>query len=302
MKTFFGENKSPLQILILLFSVCFLGGFLGNIIIFLLLNIQHLQINSLLNKLNENSSLEDKKRLVNILAINHLTTFLLPALILLSMLYAHTWTRVVKLTTPKNIVLLILGLLWLLFSYPLIEWLYSVNKAIPMPDWMIGMEESTNQLVVNLLSSQDIGLLFLNIIVMAVLPALGEELVFRGIVQPNFIKLFKNYHIAIWITALIFSAIHMQFQGFIPRFVLGAMLGYLSFWTNNLWYPIIAHFVNNSIQVLVIYYVKKNRIDIDLNNNLEFPTNILIISVFLFLGLGWYFYNNFSRNTKNETE
>lgn len=302
MKTFYGENKSPFQILILLFSVCFLGGFLGNIIIFLLLNIQHLQINSLLNNLNENSSLEDKKRLVNILAINHLTTFLLPALILLSMLYAHTWTRVVKLTTPKNIVLLILGLLWLLFSYPLIEWLYSVNKAIPMPDWMIGMEESTNQLVVNLLSSQDIGLLFLNILVMAVLPALGEELVFRGIVQPNFIKLFKNYHIAIWISALIFSAIHMQFQGFIPRFVLGAMLGYLSFWTNNLWYPIIAHFVNNSIQVLVIYFVKKNSIDIDLNNNLEFPIYIIIISVFLFFGIGWYFYNNFIRNTKNETE
>ncbi|MBK8722812.1 MAG: CPBP family intramembrane metalloprotease [Saprospiraceae bacterium] len=164
------------------------------------------------------------------------------------------------------------------------------------------MEDSTNEIVINLLGTPDIGLLFLNLLVMAILPALGEELVFRGVVQPNLIKMVSNYHIAIWITAFIFSAIHMQFQGFLPRMVLGALLGYLSFWSKNLWFPIIAHFFNNAIQVVAFFIVKKNNLEIDLNNNFEFPIYILIISLILFLGIGWYFYRYFLQNTEVEIE
>lgn len=302
MNSFFGDKLSSRQILIFLFSICFLGGFLGNVIIYGLLSYNHLDMNSLIQDLNENSDISHRKYISNILAINHLSTFLLPVLVLLSLLYYNKWTSIVKLTTPKNIGLLILGVFWLLLSYPFIEWLYTVNKAIPLPQWMNTMEDSTNEIVINLLGTPDFGLLFLNLLVMAILPALGEELVFRGVVQPNLIKMVSNYHIAIWITAFIFSAIHMQFQGFLPRMVLGALLGYLSFWSKNLWFPIIAHFFNNAIQVVAFFIVKKNNLEIDLNNNFEFPIYILIISLILFLGIGWYFYRYFLQNTEVEIE
>ena len=302
MNSFFGDKLSSRQILIFLFSICFLGGFLGNVIIYGLLSYNHLDMNSLIQDLNENSDISHRKYISNILAINHLSTFLLPVLVLLSLLYYNKWTSIVRLTTPKNIGLLILGVFWLLLSYPFIEWLYTVNKAIPLPQWMNTMEDSTNEIVINLLGTPDIGLLFLNLLVMAILPALGEELVFRGVVQPNLIKMVSNYHIAIWITAFVFSAIHMQFQGFLPRMVLGALLGYLSFWSKNLWFPIIAHFFNNAIQVVAFFIVKKNNIEIDLNNNFEFPIYILIISLILFLGIGWYFYRYFLQNTEVEIE
>jgi len=302
MNSFFGDKLSSRQILIFLFSICFLGGFLGNVIIYGLLSYNHLDMNSLIQDLNENSDISHRKYISNILAINHLSTFLLPVLVLLSLLYYNKWTSIVKLTTPKNIGLLILGIFWLLLSYPFIEWLYTVNKAIPLPQWMNTMEDSTNEIVINLLGTPDFGLLFLNLLVMAILPALGEELVFRGVVQPNLIKMVSNYHIAIWITAFIFSAIHMQFQGFLPRMVLGALLGYLSFWSKNLWFPIIAHFFNNAIQVVAFFIVKKNNLEIDLNNNFEFPIYILIISLILFLGIGWYFYRYFLQNTEVEIE
>ena len=302
MNSFFGDKLSSRQILIFLFSICFLGGFLGNVIIYGLLSYNHLDMNSLIQDLNENSDISHRKYISNILAINHLSTFLLPVLVLLSLLYYNKWTSIVRLTTPKNIGLLILGVFWLLLSYPFIEWLYTVNKAIPLPQWMNTMEDSTNEIVINLLGTPDIGLLFLNLLVMAILPALGEELVFRGVVQPNLIKMVSNYHIAIWITAFVFSAIHMQFQGFLPRMVLGALLGYLSFWSKNLWFPIIAHFFNNAIQVVAFFIVKKNNLEIDLNNNFEFPIYILIISLILFLGIGWYFYRYFLQNTEVEIE
>ena len=90
-----------------------------------------------------------------------------------------------------------------------------------------------------------------------ILPAVGEELLFRGIVQQLFKKKFGNAHAAIWISAAIFSALHMQFFGFLPRLVLGAMFGYMLEWSGTLWLPMIAHFVNNATAVVAYYLMQK---------------------------------------------
>jgi membrane protease YdiL (CAAX protease family) len=89
-----------------------------------------------------------------------------------------------------------------------------------------------------------------------VIPAIGEEFFFRGGIQ-NIISDKKNIHVAVWVSAFVFSAIHMQFYGFIPRMLLGGMYGYLLFWSGSLWLPVIAHFVNNGMAVLV-YYLRYN--------------------------------------------
>lgn len=73
----------------------------------------------------------------------------------------------------------------------------------------------------------------------------------------------KNPHVAIWIAAFIFSAIHFQFFGFVPRMLLGALFGYLYYWSGNLWIPMLAHFFNNGIQIVAMYYVNNKILDID---------------------------------------
>ena len=98
--------------------------------------------------------------------------------------------------------------------------------------------------------------LVFNLLVIAIIPAIGEELFFRGYLQQKLIKWNRSPHIGIIITAILFSIIHFQFSGLIPRFILGVLLGYIFYWSSSLWIPIIAHFVNNA-QVLIIAYVNK---------------------------------------------
>lgn len=100
--------------------------------------------------------------------------------------------------------------------------------------------------------------LLFNLFMIALIPAIGEELLFRGIVQNIFSRWLKNNHAAIWLSALLFSAMHMQFYGFIPRLMLGVMLGYLLVWSGNIWWPIIAHFVNNAAAVIFSYLFQNN--------------------------------------------
>ena len=100
---------------------------------------------------------------------------------------------------------------------------------------------------------------------MAILPAVGEELLFRGLLQQKLFSCFKNIHISIWITAFLFSALHLQFFGFFPRFLLGALLGYMFYWSGSLWLPIIAHFTNNALALLMSFFISKNMISTDLD-------------------------------------
>ena len=99
----------------------------------------------------------------------------------------------------------------------------------------------------------------LNLFMIAVIPAIGEEFLFRGVLQKQFRQWFGNIHIAVFVAAFLFSAMHMQFFGFIPRLVLGIILGYLYYFSKNLWIPIIAHFFNNAIAVIV-YYLNYNKV------------------------------------------
>jgi hypothetical protein len=85
------------------------------------------------------------------------------------------------------------------------------------------------------------------------LPAIGEELLFRGVLQKLIQKMTGSSHWAIWITATLFSALHLQFFGFLPRLLLGALFGYLLEWTGTLWLPILAHFINNASGVIVFF-------------------------------------------------
>jgi membrane protease YdiL (CAAX protease family) len=149
----------------------------------------------------------------------------------------------------------------ILASGPVIEWFSIVNQHLVLPtwldsleDWMRNSENQANDITRAFLSSKGPDGLLGNLFIVAFLPAIGEELLFRGLLQQLIRKMTGSSHMGIWITAAVFSALHLQFFGFLPRLLLGALFGYLLEWTGSLWLPIIAHFINNATGVLVFFF------------------------------------------------
>ncbi|MDA9563258.1 CPBP family intramembrane metalloprotease [Flavobacteriales bacterium] len=190
-----------------------------------------------------------------------LATFILPVLIFvylssrkgIAVLGLH---KTISFKTGLTAFVLVLAVL------PIVNFTQEINQMMQLPAflvdlevWMKQQEENTEVIITAFLSSTGILAFVGNMVVMALIPALGEELCFRGVMQRIFGKMFQNAHVAIWVTAIIFSAIHMQFYGFIPRMLLGAMLGYLYYWSGSLWLSILAHFVNNGFAVLISYLI-----------------------------------------------
>ncbi|MBR7154375.1 MAG: CPBP family intramembrane metalloprotease [Paludibacteraceae bacterium] len=150
-------------------------------------------------------------------------------------------------------------------AIPAINLLADLNNRIELPESLDFIEQklkayeaSAAALTERFLKADNIGVLILNIALMALLPALAEELSFRGtlqqIISGDGLRVTGyTVHLAIWITAIVFSAIHMQFYGFIPRMLMGAAFGYVFVWSGSLWIPVVMHFTNNGIAVLAYY-------------------------------------------------
>ena len=198
------------------------------------------------------SSIEEKNFIRSSLAISQIMTFLVPALIFMWMLYhSKTWLQL-RLSNTPTIKTMMLGGLLMVLLLPIVQWVYWFNHQLPLPEWAIQQESLINNIINSLLQVSVTYELVMNLIVIAVLPALGEEFVFRGVIQQKMAEQISA-HGAIWLTAILFSAIHLQFQGFLPRMLLGAVLGYLFYWSKNLWVPIFAHFAFNASQLLIQY-------------------------------------------------
>jgi len=169
-----------------------------------------------------------------------------------TLLYAHLMDFDFKFTsiTRQNTILVIAIMMLIVpFVGLLLEW----NMQISFPDWLLRFDVTSEEIIEAFLKMSTIWDLLYTLIVIAVIPALGEELLFRGYLQQKIGKWLKNPHTAIVITAFLFSAIHLDVQGIIPRFVLGVLLGYLYYWSKSLWLPILAHFVNNAQAVIFSY-------------------------------------------------
>jgi hypothetical protein len=152
---------------------------------------------------------------------------------------------------------------------------------------MKAAEERAAEVTKAFLVMNGIGDLIINLIIIAIIPAIGEELLFRGVLQRQINIWSKNGHLAVWIAAFVFSAIHLQFYGFLPRLILGALFGYFYLWSNNLWVPIIAHFINNASAVMISYYMGSPETDIQLEamNQNGSEMYVIISLVILFLTL-----------------
>ena len=190
-------------------------------------------------------------------------------------------------------------LMIIFFSQPLVaycmqlnlDFINSITDYIPkVIESMKQMEENAKLLTEGFLKMDNTGDLLFNLFLIAIIPAIGEEMFFRGVIQKKLKNILRNPHIAILITSFIFSAIHMQFFGFLPRFFLGMVLGYLFYYSGNLWMPIIAHFINNALAILLMYLPFAKKIDTDIsqleNTEITFTQasfSILIILLFIYI-------------------
>ena len=147
----------------------------------------------------------------------------------------------------------------ILSASPLIDISAFINKIlIPENSWLERTFKPTEELAelmtrlfLDPSSNVPVFVAFLSI---AIIPAICEELVFRGVIMPLLAKMTRNIHAAVWITAFLFSLIHMQFYGFLPRMIMGALLGYFVVWSGSLWASVLAHFINNASAFLMFHY------------------------------------------------
>ena len=183
-------------------------------------------------------------------------TFLVPAL-LFSFSSTRGWFRYLAADkVPANGRLFLYILLLSFFLIPLVGYVAYLNEQLRLPEafasieqWMQEQEEANNHVLEVILGASDIPTFLLNLLICAALPAICEEFFFRGALQNLFCRWTGRPHIAIWLTGLIFSAIHLQFSGFFARWLLGAYLGYLFWWSGSLWLPMFAHFLHNALSV-----------------------------------------------------
>lgn len=197
---------------------------------------------------------------------------------------------------PSVLYLFFAALLWL-FTLPIISFLADLNNKIAFPTSFASLEnsfrlaearaENATRFLLNITSLTG---LMVNLLVIAVVAALAEELIFRGIIQKLLFEQSKNIHLAIWLTALVFSLFHLQFFAIIPRIVLGAALGYTFYWSKSIWVPIFFHFINNASIVLASYLYQKKMITTDPNEITFFPNSVLFVAFICSIAIV-YFWN-----------
>lgn len=190
--------------------------------------------------------------------------FIVPSVIL-AWLYHGAVSEYLFLKKKTTYVSLFLAAVLMIAALPFVNFLGEWNSRMRLPEflselerWMKNAEESAAALTEAFLKVETTGGLLFNLFMIALLPAVGEEFLFRGVVQRIFTRWTNSHQWGIWIAAVLFSALHMQFYGFIPRLLLGVLFGYLLVWSGSMWLPVAAHFFNNAFAVTAMFLIDKN--------------------------------------------
>ncbi len=231
-----------------------------------------------------------------------LCVFALPAMIF-SLLATNSFFKYPKLISNINWRLIGLAIVLFIFSYPFIGFLYSVMQGLSFPtSWGIDeflrkQDELESGLFLAFASDRTVIGVILTTLMMTIVPAFCEEIIFRGTFQRLLHESTRNPHIAIIISAIIFSAIHISPIGFIPRLLMGVMLGYVFYWSGNLWTSIAAHFFFNAIQIPVLFAAAKSGADGVIKTADEnISVVVALISFALAATLMYFFYKTAMRN------
>ena len=226
--------------------------------------------------------------------LQSLFLFIIPALIA-GTLFEQSSTGYFGMKKIPSGSILLMILIIMMVSLPLINGMVSLNEMMKLPaslggmeKWMKETEDQAAQITEKFLDVHSLGGFAVNMLMIAVIPAIGEEMLFRGLFQRLLGEWFKNIHVAIFLAAFLFAAVHLQFYGLLPRMMLGVMFGYLYLWTGTLWAPVFAHFLNNGAAVLVSYLSNTGIIHADYEKFGSTDNVFLISGSMLFTGVLLY--------------
>ncbi|MGL4632464.1 MAG: lysostaphin resistance A-like protein [Leadbetterella sp.] len=230
--------------------------------------------------------------------LNSFLLFIGSAFIFLMFIEKKTFSyfNIHSLSNPKWMgVAFVIQLVSLPFNGSLQAW----NKGLRLPAFMADIEKALKSMETQLEAQVELMLnfdsfwqLIPTFLVIAVIAGIGEELIFRGIIQRKLLAIFGNHHAAIWVAAIIFSAIHFQFYGFFPRVFLGAMFGYFYYWSGNIWVPIACHIFNNGLALFIFYGVRQKAVSQEFETMENVPIIGAIASLVLTVGLMYVFQKN----------
>ncbi|AMR31050.1 hypothetical protein A0256_06230 [Mucilaginibacter sp. PAMC 26640] len=188
------------------------------------------------------------------------------------------------------LLLFAVAFLIMMVSMPPIEMLSNINQQMVLPKFLSGLERwmkeseaQAQKLIVLLLKMNGVGDVLKNVILIGLFTAIVEELTFRGVLQTIMLRWTKNTHAAIWVTAALFSAFHMEFYGFLPRMLLGGLFGYFVAWSGSIWPAIWGHFLNNGAAVVATYLYQQKKITVNLDDGHTFSYGVYVLCVIIII-------------------
>jgi len=277
LKGIFSDKSEPTKLLLFMIIV-FISSFIGVVLIGIisLSELNFLQGNIIQLRITQ--------------FVSSVSIFIMPPL-LFSYFVNDLYIQSLRFNSRFKLQSILIILMIILFSQPLVSYcmqlnldlINSISDYIPnIVEFFTKWEESAKKLTESFLEMNHFGDLLINLFLIAFIPAIGEEMFFRGIIQTKLKNILKNPHIAIFIASFIFSAVHMQFFGFLARFILGVILGYLFYYSGNLWTSVMGHFINNGLAILLMYFPFTEKINTDIEN---IDISILQASIFLMIVL-----------------
>jgi len=198
------------------------------------------------------------------LFLQTLGVFLFPSIIC-AWLFSDNYKEYLSIEQPVNLSVAFWTIISIIVAVPFLNLTYYFNQQMTFPEafgwlenWMKEMESANAKSLEIILDTKNITTIVFNILIICVMAGISEEFMFRGLLQKCFSKVIINPHVLIWTIAILFSAIHFQFYGFITRMLLGAWLGYLMYYTKTIWIPVLAHFTNNMLGTGAYYIFRDN--------------------------------------------
>lgn len=270
---------------------------------YILANIGTLIALALMTIIGYENIIANRSALLVVQFFTQVVVFILPAYIYLKV-QKKPIIETLDLNKKSSLRSFIYGVGLLLLSLPVVDLLNKVNQNMVLPQswatleaFLKTMESQALLMTETMLNTTSMFGLFNVIVVMALMPALSEEILFRAIIQKAFCRALKNPHIAIIVTSIIFSAIHFQFYGFLPRFFIGLILGYTYFYTRNLWIPIMIHFLNNATSVVLYFLWNRGLINVNPLTDTSISPGYMTV-LFALLAIGVVMYELYKREQK----
>jgi uncharacterized protein len=217
-------------------------------------------------------------------AISSVLIFFLPAVIFGLIVYRGNTFNFLGMRPVPVKPMYVFAMVAIVVAFPFVFWLGELNHLIPLPKWMGDLESEATKQMQAFLKAESVADVIVNVVIIAFLPALCEEICFRGALQRIMIHLTRHPWAGIIVTSIFFSALHLQFQGFLPRMFLGVILGAIYWYSGSLWPSILAHFINNAVQVVAVSYAPEY-----IEKNPPISIFVALISGLFTFGILWLF-------------